>query len=486
MRFKFYLLVLLFILFVLVPSAGAQATRIIRINSSGFDPSEVTIKIGEDVEFQNLDQVDRWPASNIHPTHGIYPEFDPRNPIKPNDSWQFKFERAGTFKFHDHLIPNLTGTIKVEGEEKKDSLLNSINTDYLKSQGYRIYFFLFPQKLAVELEKLNAHKVSVDKNLLKKWLIIVGGKKYMDELVVDTDGGSKVDCHQEAHLIGRIAYEIFGGLTFKDINYGCHSGYLHGAMEAFISENGGDNLPKKVEKLCKGFKTEFSIFECLHGIGHGFMAYLDYDIPEGLDLCKQLIDTFSKRSCFGGIFMENILVAEGKGASPGHLTSWVNQDPHFPCKAVDQDELIQFECYQMQTSRMLHLFNYDFLPITRECLAAPDNMVSVCFKSMGRDIAGQTLRDPDKISKLCQDSPKKYFRNCLSGALNVIVDFWGENVENQPHQLCNLQNQDDLGYCYNLLGERLKDIFGSDKPKIKTICEASDKLYVNNCLEGSS
>ena len=120
---KVVLLIWLTLLFFFVttsPIYAAGEVITIKMTPGNFEPKDLQIKTGEKVKFENLDQVDRWPASNIHPTHLIYPEFDPKKAIAPGFSWQFKFERAGTFKFHDHLNPALAGTIIVEGSDVKE------------------------------------------------------------------------------------------------------------------------------------------------------------------------------------------------------------------------------------------------------------------------------------------------------------------------------------------------------------------------------
>lgn len=81
-----------------------------------FEPSNISVQLGDTVCFENRDEEARWPASNIHPTHDIYPEFDPRTPVRPGETWCFIFTKAGIWKFHDHLLPELIGTITV-GEE---------------------------------------------------------------------------------------------------------------------------------------------------------------------------------------------------------------------------------------------------------------------------------------------------------------------------------------------------------------------------------
>lgn len=83
------------------------------MQEDSFSPENLTIKKGTTVTFKNVDKVARWPASNIHPTHTIYPEFDPLQPIDPGQSWSFRFDKVGVWKDHDHLIPSIRGTITV-------------------------------------------------------------------------------------------------------------------------------------------------------------------------------------------------------------------------------------------------------------------------------------------------------------------------------------------------------------------------------------
>jgi len=73
------------------------------INPEGVTPKELTIAVGDTVEFRNSDVKPHWLASNPHPSHTDYPEFDPKAALAPGSVWSFKFTKAGTWKFHDHL-----------------------------------------------------------------------------------------------------------------------------------------------------------------------------------------------------------------------------------------------------------------------------------------------------------------------------------------------------------------------------------------------
>ena len=82
-------------------------------DASGYQPTELTINLGDTVRFINNSSDYHWPASDLHPTHGVYPDFDPRRPITTDEVWEFSFDKTGEWKYHDHLRANKTGTISV-------------------------------------------------------------------------------------------------------------------------------------------------------------------------------------------------------------------------------------------------------------------------------------------------------------------------------------------------------------------------------------
>jgi plastocyanin len=86
---------------------------VITISEDTYTPQNIKIKKGAKVTFVNNSGELRWPASDLHPSHLIFPEFDPRQPVENGKSWEFKFEKEGTWGYHDHLAPYITGTIDV-------------------------------------------------------------------------------------------------------------------------------------------------------------------------------------------------------------------------------------------------------------------------------------------------------------------------------------------------------------------------------------
>ncbi len=90
------------------------AAVVIRITDTAFEPSNLEIKKGQKVVWVNETNDYVWPASNLHPTHEIYPEFEPQEPFDPGLAWAFEFKKSGEWEFHDHLKPSRRGIIKVK------------------------------------------------------------------------------------------------------------------------------------------------------------------------------------------------------------------------------------------------------------------------------------------------------------------------------------------------------------------------------------
>ena len=97
--------------------ANLQGSNTIVLTEQGFSPREITITLGETVTFINKRDKFFWPASDFHPTHTAYAEFDAREALSPGSSWKFTFTESGLFKYHDHLAPFFFGIIQVKNEE---------------------------------------------------------------------------------------------------------------------------------------------------------------------------------------------------------------------------------------------------------------------------------------------------------------------------------------------------------------------------------
>lgn len=91
-----------------------QSENTVVYSSSGFSPLTLTISPGSTVTFLNSSNTDMWIASDPHPIHNNFPQFDARKGSLPGQSYSFTFNKPGTYEFHNHLNPSSIGTIQVE------------------------------------------------------------------------------------------------------------------------------------------------------------------------------------------------------------------------------------------------------------------------------------------------------------------------------------------------------------------------------------
>lgn len=94
---------------------------IVLMDESGYKPNFLTVPMGTKVTWLNIGANPKWPASNFHPTHDLYPEkkgcigskFDACRALGVNEKFSFVFKRRGSWGVHDHLFPGITMTVSV-------------------------------------------------------------------------------------------------------------------------------------------------------------------------------------------------------------------------------------------------------------------------------------------------------------------------------------------------------------------------------------
>ncbi|MDA1348606.1 MAG: hypothetical protein O3A47_07030 [Chloroflexi bacterium] len=444
------------------PEAEAPAVEIV-YGYGVFVPSRVNIEVGQEVVFFNESGKDFWPASAIHPTHQIYPELDARSPVKSGQSWIFKFDEPGYWRYHDHLAPQNTGLVVVQGQPTV--------RDRPEVPGREDLSFEEPGALSVQ-DAVNLFK---DDGLLERYILKYGPANVV-KLLADYESRIGGDCHQRAHVMGRIAYQYFGSLAFSLSGHECHSGGYHGATEAFFRDRGTGSLSSDIALVCGDELNQFFRHQCVHGVGHGLMAWTSYELHDALELCDLLESLGDRLSCYSGVFMENVV--GGLSASMGHVTEYLSDDPHFPCSVVAENYVSA--CYFYQTSRMVQVFGGDFRKVAEACSEAPATAHLVCFQSMGRDVGGFTRGNPEGAIQKCSYAKEGDDRlNCLEGA--VQDSFWDVAGADLALEFCSLlQDTDEKARCYRVIVGRAGQIFQAPS-ELSDFCARVDESYRSGC-----
>lgn len=283
------------------PSPSAVGTgrpgQLIEVRDDGFRPARAEVRRGDAVTFVNMRDVHVWPASDPHPTHARYPEFDAGEPIAPGGRWTFRFERAGEWTYHDHLAPYYTATIIVSDDRAAE------NTE---------------GKNCREEEASSAC-----------WQEIMLGVFRRDGLTAAFDELAALyrryphfasSCHYLAHNLGIAAYGEYLRSPERAVAANasaCASGFYHGFMEAFLTAK---RDPLAARNFCRWLGREIGPvspddeLQCFHGIGHGALetAVAASGRAEGgeedliapaITLCERAAESDAERyRCASGVY----------------------------------------------------------------------------------------------------------------------------------------------------------------------------------------
>lgn len=484
---KVYLILLIFFAFFFPRQIFAHSsTQIIEMTTSGFQPDSVTVDQNSTIIFLNKDSVARWPASNIHPTHELYPEFDPKKPIQPGQSWPFKPKNVGTWKYHDHLFPHMRGVVNVNTEEgtENESVINN-NTEVkiveekegtsfiesIKEAFNNIWmkikeFFSFNKKSSQQKKALDISifiKLSYDKQEkeIKEIAESNGSEKawkYLNE-VFKGKAGSSGNIHDLAHLAGSLIYQDknFEGLgnCSTDFAFGCYHGFLDTAFAKSL-----DSLPD-AESAClklnpKNTNTNVAgpAASCIHGIGHGIASYYSTnDLKTALKTCRRLI--VGHEYCFDGVFMEFVRNAKD--------SFFKIDDPLYPCNKLENEfgYAYSFACGRNQPSLLMGRFGIGFDEIISICLSSSSRpFKEACFDSLGFSLASQ--ENTEKIIAGCQKiGTNEFVLRCLKAAAGEMVFQKVPNWWEKSQKICNA-TLDGQGEC-NAHVERLISEYGRQR-----------------------
>lgn len=326
---------------------GAPQTHTVVLTENGFVPQEITIAEGDMVAFTATRQKPFWPASDLHPTHDIYAEFDPKEPIGPDKSWSLRFEREGEWKYHDHLAPVWRGTIVVRGQDRKTTNFNC--TDQFS-------------------DRVKCWEKLVDNALKEKGL---DSAFALIENLYNSEPQFPKVCHDMVHKAGAMAYNLFRegkhfALTPKTSV--CEYGFFHGFTETLAAQGGsakeaGSFCLTVSEKL--GSQLPDVVWQCYHGLGHGSVNVHDKAIwgneramiAPALKLCNAVADAPQKLfRCGTGVF-DSISIGY---FSHTYGLEMKRENPFWLCREQENDELKK-ACYVSMNPALMVLNDLDFL-----------------------------------------------------------------------------------------------------------------------------
>lgn len=278
---------------------GKEEVTIV-LGRDGFEPEETYVTEGTRVIFKTARGVSFWPASDLHPFHSTYPDFDPRRPIEKGETWSLVFDKDGRWSYHDHIDPGAVGILIVLPPG---------------TPGHGAY------EIPISCDMESAiHRKACWKERIMGVFDADGLDAAFDEMekIYAEDPRFASRCHDYGHDLGLLAYRRYRDEVPKTAKTAtCGQGFYHGYMEAFLFGTDGDVA--QAVRFCEGEAEHhgdaftLGARQCLHGIGHGQMEYLlssnldlMNDLPRliglGISDCAKLPDYDGRYRCSSGVY----------------------------------------------------------------------------------------------------------------------------------------------------------------------------------------
>jgi len=304
------------------------------------------------------------------------------------------------------------------------------------------------------------------------------------EQVAAQDQSALTAGHPLAHEIGRLSFAHYGDAktAFAHCREMFDSGCYHGVLEAVLTSS-ADISPAAVGGLCDAAvgagQSHFVKFQCVHGLGHGLLMHF-HEIPKALSFCDALPTSWDRESCYGGVFMENIVAVNTTNPHHPHRHQLDSDDPLAPCNHVERK--YQGACYLLQSSAILMLNGYNFSQAFKTCEQAPREFIDICYQSMGRDVSGFTLRDIERSYSICLQGSPQYIHQCIVG---VAKDFVNHSARAEPGlTFCQRVDSRYKGSCYEAVGFMVSELYSNTQAR-REACAPAEEGYQSVCARAA-
>ncbi len=519
-------------------------TYTIEMTPAGFVPDRLDVLAGDPLLFENSDESDHWPASDVHPTHQLYPDFDAQRPIPQGESWSFALFRPGVWGCHDHLNPQFTAQVVVLPDSHpvssdsggSDSQPGALARYFAAAKRFNDRIFeagrlflaeVFPPRQAVsqarpteaaaaqlqtafrepmfaELETVYAELdlgCPADDFTCMAGFFREQASSYGPTLAIDLllrlheDGrvSTSVDQHQLGHHIGRQTAESFGVnenafllCPMAALNGGCQ----HGFFEYVLGKT--TTSAEAADLICQSLDEQYSAkfrFYCYHGVGHGVMMAAAYDLERALSMCDTFLGLTAQDGCWQGVFMENVNAGMRGDAREGIFST---SDPLAPCNGVA--EKYQHECYVNHAGYLMSYFDNDIHSASAVCLQAAEAFIGSCLQSIGLMVTNP-LWQPDLLEdvagkefveiawELCMQFPAAWRDQCVLGGIDNIHNFDVFDLS-RAISFCDIVDPEYQELCYQRMGINLRNN-ATDLEELRTACASLVAKFVPACLAGA-
>lgn len=362
------------------------------------------------------------------------------------------------------------------------------------------------EKLLADYNAIHASNYNEAVGYLKHVSELYGGEVGYDVLRhINLPEGS--DVHLAGHEIGNILFKQQGlsGMRFctQEFRNACSHTIVIGAL----LKDGLDSL-KTVHEVCHtapGGSGAYTM--CFHGLGHGVLAYSNYDMKPTVDICKTLgTKEYNNREyteCVGGAVMEMMSGIHDPVMYAKKKDKYLSKDdPLTLCRDYVSEDARSI-CYTYLTPHLIELTGANlgnpspesFGKAAHFCDAIPKTDIAdrgACFGGFGKEFpvlaAGRDIRD---IHILTKDKLERIKSWCatIGGPsehdacnMNLLASlYWGgENKADVAINYCSLFSGDERKRCFDNLSGQVS-MYKHDVSAYKEYCSMVPSDMKDSC-----
>jgi hypothetical protein len=337
-------------------------------------------------------------------------------------------------------------------------------------------------KKSPEIEKILALKSTKEQSVELINLMERVGPEQAQEEMLRSGLPFTGETHLLIHYIGNFVYDEYGkdGLAY------CKDYFLSACYHAVILNTLGDNgLPGVAEamKKCEEVGRSIVASQCAHGAGHGFVAWHDYDLLKGVEMCDELgaqVERFAYFNCYDGAFMENIWGVHNGAPSPKR---WVKADDiYYPCTDPRIPRKYLNGCWSNQATLIYQLYQGDLRKTALACDGvAETDFRQTCYNNFSRQIHPLTLGSVEKVKELCSFATGESWRDyCI---LTNMTSYWSVGDRNTPYKICDSLAGQLADKCFTNLSHMIPYYFPNPEERNYYCQKLSSKIHRTQCLE---
>lgn len=336
------------------------------------------------------------------------------------------------------------------------------------------------------------------------------GAEYAFQILLRAELPPDLDIHLLGHTVGNVLYQQQGikgiNVCTQDFRNACSHSVVIGILTEY-----GEGALQEIADTCKkapGGSGAYTM--CFHGLGHGVLAYNDYNLEKAVEMCRRTgtVEYHNREfvECVGGTIMEMIDgVHDPVTWERESKRYFKDSDPLYPCTADFMPDEAKPICLVYLTP---HLFtsagldlghmNPDLYPKAMSlCDALPEDALELrdaCYGGFGKEYIGLAqsrdirnigaMEEPAlrKIREWCDDAGNPAgIASCNASALASI--FWGgENKPDASFTFCALaEGEAEKGACYAQLSDAVA-YYLPENPRGRALCAKMPEGAREACL----